>query len=438
MANTIAGAPAITPHGALQGTASYRTVFDYSHQYDLEAYLELYPTYGNGKITSFCDFMGMNKDFESDLVIWAEEGRLHQIVQNVTVTTDSFDCGATEHNLRVGETIWISDGVSANVQGDVYEITSATVFKAHNRSAVGAFSFSGTVSLFAGGNEFAKKTEGFTQGKTWDPTIKQNYPHIMKELYEVAKSDMAQITWLEENKYWYKEDWENTRILFENEREITNVFNRRAVSGSNAAVAGKQGVNGVVPQIYDGGITSNGYIDSLDDIDDWTRRLRKEGKCKVFTQWNDQEQNIENNNFLSGINAYFSSGANYGLFDNDKDLALHLDFHSFERNGYTMHTTRLDVLDDPTLFGEDNFLVTGVASLIVPSSEKSVTENGQTAASPYLVTRYRKNQNIDRTLEVKIFGTPDNPIKKDAMEIEYVSEFTNMVIGANEWGVVNR
>lgn len=439
MANTIATDPgvAISPSGQLASSANYMTAFDYSNQYDPDTFVEMYPQYGNGKLTSFCDFMGMEIPFASDKVIWTEQGRLHRFVEGATVTTDSFDCGSNEHNVRVGDTIWISDGTK-QLQADVYEITSKTVFKAHNRSTTGAFDFTGTVNLFVSSNEFAKKTDNFKEGHEWEPEVKENYPHIIKEFYSKAKSDLAQITWVttpQGKDVWYQYEWERSRILFENKVEMTNVFNRRAVSGSAAANAGKAGMNGVVPQLEDGGNVGNGYIEELTDLDDWTKRLRKQGKTNVFTCWNDQTQNIAYNNLLGGINANYSSGANYGMFDNSPELALHLDFHSVTRNGYSFHFTRLDALDDPTLFGGDKFLDTGVGSLMVPGSETFVVEEGETVARPYLAVRKRKSANIDRSLEVKVLGMPQHPIENDSIEVHFLTEMTNQVIGANEWAV---
>lgn len=446
MANTIATTPGVatTPTPQLAGPSNYLSVYDFSHQYEPDTFVDLYPQYGNGKLTSFCKFMGQEKPFTSDMVIWAEQGRLHQLVENVTIAVDAFDCGATKHNLRVNDIIWISDGTD-QVQADVYEITDDFKFKAHNRSATGAFPFDtavATVNLFSGSNEFAKKTENFKQGRTETPETKENYPHIIKEFYDVAKSDMAHKTWLSApnagQDRWFVYEWERTRIRFENLIEITNVFGTRAVAGSASATAGKKGMNGVVPQVKTGGNVGNGNITDLSDIDDWTKRLRKQGKVNSFTLWNDQQQMIDLTTMLSGVNAPFSGGANYGIFDNSKDLALHLDMSSFTRNGYNFHATRFDVLDDPTLFGGAKFIDTGIGSLMVPAAETFVTENDQTVARPYLCLRNRKSAEIDRTMETKVFGLEQNPIDKDALEVHYLKEMTNQVIGANEWGVNNR
>ncbi|MFJ1491846.1 hypothetical protein [Capnocytophaga canis] len=443
MPNSILPNPGVktTPHPRLATAASYMSVYDFSHQFLPEKFTELFPRYGNGKLTSFCKFMGKEDTFASDKVIWAEQGRLHQFVTNVTVTGDSFNCGVNEHNLRIGETIWISDGTK-QLQADVYEITSKTVFKAHNRSTTGAFGFTGTVNLFVSGNEFAKKTNNFTEGKQENPEIKEAYPHILKAYYDVAGSDMARLDWLSTEEggtdRWFVYEWERERMRFENLIEITAITNERAIAGSAAANAGKQGMDGVIPQLKKGANVGSGYIDSLDDIDDWTKRLRKQGKNNVYTLWNDQEQMIRLSNMLSAVNAPFAGGANYGMFDNKQELSIHLDFGTFVRNGFTFHSTRMEMFDDPTMFGGEKFVDTGVGSLWVPGGETYTTENGETKTRPYMVVRNRKSGDTDRTLITKLFGTPENPISADKMAVEYLKEYTVQVVGANEWAVNNR
>lgn len=437
MANTIASSPgvALSPSGQLAGPANYRSVYDFSHQYEPDTFTELYPQYGNGKITSFCQFMGDEAPVMSDMVIWGEQGRLHNFVVGATVTVDSFDCGATEHNLRVGDTIWASDGTK-QLQGDVYEITDEFIFKAHNRSAAGAFGFSTTVNLFAAGNEFAKGTSAFSQGHQFDPEMKENYLQIVKEVYITNKSDMAHATWLTAEGHddaWFLYEAERSRALLENKKELTNVFGYRAVG--NAAAAGKKGMNGVVPQVEAGGNIGNGNIDTIGDIDDWTKRLRKQGQCNQFAWWADQLQMIDVNTLLANQNSYWDGGTNYGMFNNNKDLAIHLDFKSFTRNDFTFHMSRFDALDDPTLFGGDKFLDTGVGSIMCPSSQKYITEEGNSMAVPYLRLRNRKSSHTDRTLEEKVLGTPQNPIEDDVLKIIWTTEFTNQLVGANEWAV---
>ena len=442
MANTIASSPGVStsPSGALATSANFRTAFDFSDQYLPDTFLEMFPRYGNGKLTSFAKLMGMEKPYESDLVKWTEQGRLNQIITGASVTTDTFDCGSDLHNLRVGDTIHVSNGTN-QYQADVYEIVDANTFKAHNRSATGAFSLAGDVSIFVSGNEFAKKTSNFTESRTWEPEIYENYSHIIKEFYDVPKSDMAQLTWVqtpEGKDNWYVYDWERTRVLFENKIELTNVFGSNAVDSSNAYAAGKRGLKPVEQQVKSGGNVGNGNIDSLADIDEWTKRLRKQGNVRTYMIWADQLQHLDLQTALEQVNAPFAGGANYGLFDNDEEMALHLEFQEFSRAGFTFDLTRFDALDDPTYFGEDNFLSTGIGSIFVPAANKTVMENDQSTETPYLCLRNRKSANIDRTLETKIMGTPENPIREDSMEIHYTKEMTNQVVGVNEWVINNR
>ncbi len=439
MANTISATPGVelSPSGQLAGPANYKSIYDYSHQYDPDTFLDLYPQYGSGKITAFSETMGMTKPFMSDIVIWGEQGRLHNFVEGATVTTDSFDCGATKHNLRVGDIIWASDGTK-QLAGDVYEITDDFIFKAHNRSAVGAFGFSTTVNLFAASNEFVKGAGNFTQTNQYDPEIKENYPQIVKGYYETNKSDMAHATWLSAEGHddaWFLYEAERERQVLENKKELTNVFGPRAVAGSNSATAGKAGMNGVVPQVEAGGNIGNGNIDTIDDINDWTKRLRKQGKCRSFMWWVDQLQYIDADTMLSDQNSYWDGGSNWGMFDNDKDMGLHMGFKDFSKNGFDFYLSRFDALDDPTLFGGEKFLATGVGSIMCPAAQKYITEEGESTASPYLVIRNRVSKHTDRTLEEKVLGTPLNPIREDRLEIHWTTEFTNQLVGANEWAV---
>jgi hypothetical protein len=451
MANTIQPTPGVqtTPHPELATSANFMNYFDYAMVYEPDAMVDIYPRYGNGKLFSFTKFMGRDIPFASDIVMWQEQGRLHQLVEDVTITGDVFDCGSTKHNLRINDIIWISDGTDQE-QADVYEVVDENTFKAHRRTGTGAFPFdttTTTVNLFVGSNEWGKKTENFTQGRTEKPEFKENYPQILKEFYDAAKSDLAQLTWVTPpsggKDKWFVYEWERTRIRFENLKEVTNLFGTRAVAGSNAAIAGKKGMDGAIPQIQAGGNVGNGYITDITDVDDWTKRLRKQGNVNTFTLWNDQQQMIHYNTLLASQNSYWDGGTNYGMFQNSpgddgKGLSLHLDFQAFTRNGYHMFVSRLDVLDEPTMFGGNKFIDTGIGSLMVPGSEKIVTEKGESVARPYMVTRHRKSGEIDRTCETKILGLDANPTRRDALEIHYTSEFTNQIIGSNEWGFNNR
>jgi hypothetical protein len=442
MAMTLASQPGVatSPNGQLQTSYNYISEYDYATVYKPELVMKLHPRYGNGLITGFCKITGSEKDYESDLVKHTEQGRLHQLVSGVTITGSTFTTPVA-HNLRVNDTIIISDGTTQK-QADVTAVNSTTEFEAANRAS-GAFGFdtvTKTVSLFAFSSDFGKGTSGFNAGRTWKPDMYENYTHTMKEYFDVAESDVAHVSWVNtpQGERWYSYDMERTRVLMQNKIEMTHLMNERAEAGSDAANAGKGGMNGIIPTINSRGNVGNGYIETLDQLDQITFRLKKQGAGTVYTVWCDQIQLNYFNKMLSAVNAPFSGGANYGVFNNSKDLALYLDFHSFVRNGITFHLTPWKLFDDPTLFGADDFLGTSLACLFVPAGEKMVQENGGAEAKPYISIRSRVGGGANRKLKTKIFGLFGTETREDKVQVEYIAEQTNQVVGANEWLVVNK
>lgn len=443
MAMTINANPAVSDasSGQIRTSYNYISEYDYATQYEPDKVLGLHPRYANGSITGFCAITGSEKDYNSDVVLHGEQDRLMNILRGVTVVGDVFTTnGAEKSNVRVGDALLITDG-TIEKQGVVTAINSASEFVVANRDT-GAFGFGGAVTVSIFSSEFPKADSGFTQGFQHDPTFYKNYSHIIKEYYDVAESDMAHSTWLKtpqgEDK-WFSYEMERNRIKFQNKMELTHVFSKRAATGSAAATAGYGGLDGIVPTVESRGNVGNGYIESLAELDAMTKRLRRQGNSTSYTGWADQDQRIKLSNTLGAVNQYSDTGANYGVFNNDKNLALHLDFEAFTRNGLSFHMTDWRALNDPTLLGADQFLATSVACLFIPTGQKQVTdETGQKSASPYISIRYRKQGDVNRKMRTKIFGLQGTEIREDKMEIQYISEQTNQVVGANEYLVVKR
>ncbi|TSE11277.1 hypothetical protein [Aquimarina algiphila] len=430
-----------SPSGVLRTSFNYISQYDYATQYEPNKVLGLHPRYGNGLITGFCKIVGAEKAYNSDVVLHGEQSRLMNFLTDVTVAGSTFTTsGGAASNIRVNDAILISDGTT-EAQGVVTAVNSTSEFVVANREA-GAFSFTGNVNISIFSSEWGKGTAGFTQGYTYDPDIYTNYTHIIKEFYDVAESDMAHATWLstpEGQDMWYSYELERNRIKFQNKQELTHIFSKRAESGSAADTAGLGGMNGIVPIVEERGNVGNDYIRTLDEIDAYTKRIRRQGDATSYTGWCDQDQRILMSNILGAVNRYADTGANYGVFNNSKDLAIHLDFESFSRNGISFHLTDWKLLNDPTVMGGANFLQTNVAALFVPAGEREVTnETGSKEAAPYICIRYRQQGDVNRQIRTKIFGLPGTEIREDKMEVQYISEQTNQVVGANEFIVVKR
>lgn len=431
---TLANAVIDQPGGVLATDANFTTVYDYLTQYMPELIPQLHFMFGRGSITQFVGAVAKKDTYASDLVEWAEQGRLHGILKGVTWTGSTFT-SPTNHNLRVGERIKISNGVDPEGQATVASITSATVFVVTNDLTT-AFP-AGTVEIVAFSNSFRQGTNPFDNGKNWNPYFRQNFSQIIKETYTTPNSKLAQKIWLEtpNGPVWVNFEVENTRLSFLNYIEMTHVFHTRAQEGSATVTANttEPGMKGIIQQVEERGNIANERIQTIDDLDEIGLRLLEQGGCSEVTVWSDFEQNRLFNNMMANQNAGYFGGSNYGLFQNSADMALKLDFKSVERAGVTYNFTPWKILNDPSLFGANNFRNTGVACLVVPAGMTMVTENGMAVERPYLSVSDRSYDGYSRGMVIDVFGPKGTKQKKDSTDIEMLTEQTNRVVGANKY-----
>lgn len=431
-ANNLSGIATIDQPGGVNATAAnFIDLYDYAQQYQPELIPKLHLANGKGKITGFLRITGSEDNYQSDSIEHMEENRLHNILKGVTVSTNTFT-SPTNHNLRVGQTIIITDD-DVKKQATVQSITSDTVFVATPDDGV-AFAFTGGLSIMADfSNSWEKGSENFTTARRWNPTPYYNYTHILKEYYDTNASDLVHKIWVETGNgpRWCNFEMARTSDLFDNKVELTQIFHERKASGN------AKGVIGVVPQVETRGNVANEYITTLDHLSSIALRAKQQGTCREFTVWSDHTQMKNFREMMAGLNAGYVNGAHYGAFANSKDMALQLDFSSVLVDGVTFHFTPWALLDDPTLFGNAQFRLTSLACLIVPTGNTYVQENGNTVSRSYLTFRYRSDSAYSRKKEIKIFGPDGTPQVKDAQSVHYLSEFTNQVVGANNYFVVN-
>lgn len=435
---------ALSPTGERATPYNFISPYDYATQYQPDLNPQLYMKYGKGKITGFVRLTGGEEAFASDEVKHAEQGRLHNVYEGVTVANGDEFTTAAAHTLRVNDEVLISDG-TIEKSGIVSSVDSTTQVTIENKDA-GAFGFAnagaGPVTISVISSSFNKGTDNFTEGLTWNPEIITNYPQIIKEFYGVAESDLAHLTWVKTpyGDGWYNYDTQRTLDLYDNKIELTHVFAKRAADTSAAAVAGlPRGMKGIIQQVEERGNIANERITSIDELSDIAYRIKRQGQCRSFTVWADHLQMAAFREMLASVNGHYANGANYGVFQNSMDMALALDFSSVKIDGVTFHFTPWALLDDPTLMGSALFNDTNIACLIVPAGESYVMESGDVAAKPYLSIRYRKKDGVNRYKKIDFFGgSIGTPHKKDTMEMLCTTEQTNQVVGANEWFVVRR
>jgi hypothetical protein len=465
---TLGGSVSLTPAPSqVTLPGSYISSFDFLNQYLPDVAEKEFERYGNRSVSSFLRMVGAEMPCNSDLIKWSEQGRLHIKYEGVTLddaevaTQDVVTINITGHVLRKGQTVMVSDGGSgatASFKGIITAVATNTIdvsiYDADGLPAVSGLSSgdnSGTnLDVFVYGSEFKKGSNGI-EGSLEAPTdIKSNNPIIIKDKYSVSGSDMAQIGWIEvttENGasgyLWYLKSEHETRLRFEDYLETAMVEAVPAETNSGAIATtgdlGNKGSEGLFYAIENGGNTSTGAIQSLDDIDAIVGRLDKQGSIEENVIFVNRGLSFEIDNVLAELNGFDTSGgaanaASFGLFDNDTDMALNLGFSGFRR-GYDFYKSDWKYLNDATMRGG----ITGGAidGVLVPAGSTTVYDQvlGKNAKRPFLHVRYKASQTEDRKMKSWIVGSAGGASNSDldAMEVHFLSERALCTLGANNF-----
>jgi hypothetical protein len=454
--------------------SNYITDFDFLNQYLPDTYEKEFERYGNRSISSFLRMVGAEMPSNSDMIKWAEQGRLHvkyvdcasdgaAADPDATITVSDTLAPATPVStagdgmigIRVGQTVMLSDNTAGSNLSNKAVVTAVsttlqTFDVAYYEAAGQAFAATDTLTVFIYGSEFKKGTEGMELSLESDDFIFDNKPIIIKDKYQVSGSDMAQIGWIEitsedgANGYlWYLKSEHDTRLRFEDYLETAMVEAVPAESTSGAAIHfgnaagdnGQGGSQGVFYVVGDrGNVYGGGNPVSLADFDAVIQRLDKQGSIEENALFVNRQFSFDMDDMLAAQNSYGAGGTSYGLFDNDEDMALNLGFTGFRR-GYDFYKTDWKYLNDASMRGG----LTGGAinGLLVPAGSTTVYDQilGKNAKRPFLHVRYRASETEDRRYKTWITGSAGGARTSslDAMEVNFLSERCVCTLGANNF-----
>jgi hypothetical protein len=435
------------------------------NQYLPDTYEKEFERYGNRTVASFLRMVGAEMPSNSDMIKWAEQGRLHTKYVNcdssAAAAADSATITVSDANvsgiaIRAGQTIYISDnatGLSNKGIVTAVNTTAATFDVAYYEAGGQTFSGTAVLSVWVYGSEFKKGTVGMIGSLEAEDEIFSNSPIIIKDKYAVSGSDMAQIGWVEvttENGatgyLWYLKSEHETRLRFEDYLETAMIEAVPAESGSGAANAslnpiyGNKGSEGIFYVVNSrGNVWGGGNPTTLVDFDSIISRLDKQGSIEENVIFVNRAFSFDIDDMLAAQNSYGAGGTSYGLFDNDKDMALNLGFTGFRR-GYDFYKSDWKYLNDPTMRGG---LPTGasaagtVTGLLVPAGSTTVYDQilGKNAKRPFLHVRYRASETEDRRYKSWITGSAGGAQTSDldAMEVNFLSERAVCTLGANNF-----
>ena len=452
---------------------NYITNFDFMNQYLPDTYEKEFERYGNRTISSFLRMVGAEMPSNSDLIKWAEQGRLHTKYTKCTTTaainaneaeftvTDDPNAGASTASafgansgiaIRVGQTVHVSDNAGAGaVKAIVTDVDyAASTFKVAFYPA-GGLPVAGAgleFTVFIYGSEFKKGTAGMENSLEADDFIFENSPIIIKDKYEVSGSDMAQIGWIEvttENGasgyLWYLKSEHETRLRFDDYLETAMIEAVPAAAGGGVATqttatsVGDKGSEGIFYVVENrGNVWGGGNPTTLAEWDSIISRLDKQGAIEENVVFVNRDFGFDIDDMLSLQSSNAAGGVSYGLFDNEKEMALNLGFTGFRR-GYDFYKSDWKYLNDPSMRGG---LGSGeINGLLVPAGSTSVYDQilGKNAKRPFLHVRYRASETEDRRYKSWITGSAGGAETSslDAMEVHFLSERAVCTLGANNF-----
>ena len=456
--------------------------FTWVQQYLPDTYEKEFERYGNRTVASFLRMVGAEMPSNSDLIKWAEQGRLHTKYVNCTSAgAIGVDAGVwtinnalenfnpalagtpNQASLRVGQTVVVSDKtVGSNLQNKGI-ITVAPTAGNPNQVTIAYYEAGGQAmaagvncDIFIYGSEFNKGTNGMVGSNDADDFIFENKPIIIKDKYQVSGSDMAQIGWIEittENGasgyLWYLKSEHETRLRFEDYLETAMLEAVPAAAGSGAAsylqnggvglgaagVANLNGSDGVFFVVGNrGNVFGGGNPQNLAAFDSIIQRLDKQGAIEENVIFCNRQFSFDMDDMLAAQNSHGAGGTSYGLFDNDKDMALNLGFTGFRR-GYDFYKSDWKYLNDPTMRG--GVTAGAINGLLVPAGSTTVYDQilGKNAKRPFLHVRYRASETEDRRYKTWITGSAGGARTSDldAMEVNFLSERAVCTLGANNF-----
>ena len=447
-AGSIGGSTSLTPApGKSLQNSNYLTNadYDFAQQYLPDLYEQEFERYGNRSIASFLRMVGAEIPSSSDLIKWSEQGRLH--VQASGTITDGDTIAVTGHSFRTNQTVIVSNAdASIQLKCLITDASAADSIEVAPYSlatlvATGGFTASDAVTLFVYGSEFAKGSNGMSGSLEADFEAKENNPIIIKDKYEVSGSEMAHVGWVEvstENGasgyLWYLKSESETRLRFEDYLETSMIEGEPAASGS--AVAGLstdyKGTKGLFYEVENNGNVSSGTITDRDDLEQIAKVLDKEGAIQENVIFANRSTSFDIDKVLAAQNNFGSSGASYGLFDNDEEMALNLGFSGF-RIGYDFYKSDWKYLNDATTRGN----VGGVDGIVVPAGTTTIYDQvlGENAKRPFLHVRYRVSPTEDRKYKSWVVGSAGGAMSsdKDVMEVHFLSERALCTMGVNNF-----
>jgi len=444
--------------------------------------------FGPRTISGFLSKVGAEESMTADQVIWSEQGRLHLSylcdIDNANVITIQSDidgntpgafveAGMTTHGVRVNDTVIVSNA-NGVYKALVTVVSGADITVAtYDGSAIAALTTNQATTMLVYGSEYAKATgynaanvaavesRGANEPKF---TTFQNKPIIMKDYYEVSGSDTGKIGWVEisteagkSGYLWYLKAEADTRARFTDYLEMAMLEAELnmdpSTAGSSASLVdtglyGADSTNSVGTEGLFAAITSRGNVTTgvtgvnaatdLAEFDAILAEFDKQGAIEEYMMFVNRSTSLAMDDMLASMNKMGAGGTSYGVFDNDKDMALNLGFSGFRRGSYDFYKSDFRYLNDKATRGGINAAAgaNAIRGVMIPAGVSTVYDQnmGKNMKRPFLHVRYRASQTDNRKMKTWTTGSVGATTSAlDAMQLHFLSERCLVTQGANNF-----
>ena len=403
---------------------------------------KLVKRYGEQGITGLMELMGSKAPSSNTTFEHYEETFVHHSVSatfssasannaaevTLTLQSDSYNedfIGTDDYSaVRPGDILRDKDG-------DMWYVISSQMPSASTRT-VKVHSIDGANQAKTGTGDAYEfviignaHPEGGIQPDGLSPLIYEysNKCMILKESFEVTGSEATNIVYVKVDNekmgsgyVWYlkgeadtyKRFLDYSEIMMMLGEDITNAtlegVNTTFESGTAQSNAGLRGTQGLLPWIESNGQSMDLGSASITmaDFDAIIKSLDKYRGAKEYAMYSGINLSLDIDDLLAAQGAYAAGGANFGTFQNNKNMALNLGFNSFTRGGYTFHKKTYDLLNHPKLVGATNFNYNGYG-VCIPMDTQKDARSGESI--PSLRIRYKAANGYSRDMEHWLTGS---------------------------------
>ena len=453
---TVSYTGTLTPTAAQVATqenyvSSLTTTSGELHKRDVSE--KLIKRYGDQGITGLLELMGSKAPvsqttFEhyeeafrhNDMTVTVNggEGESADSEAAIVVTINDVESTGSFSNhtpVRVGDIVLFADGDQGYVTDATYN--SCDIYPLKDQAGAGT----GWVNDKTAGVSYEMTIignaypEGSGQPESLIPLLHEyeNNVMIMKESFEVSGTEATNVVYVKVDNekmgsgyLWYLKGEADTYKRFMDYCELQMILGKKidnstltdtslTIDGTSTSLSTLRGTEGLFDFVENKGQSMDlgSAAITMADFDNIIKSLDKYRGAKEMAMYAGINLSLDIDDLLAAQGAYAAGGANFGTFQNNKNMALNLGFNSFTRGGYTFHKKTYDLLNHPKLTAHTGSNYPGWG-ICIPMDMQKDAKSGEKI--PSLRMRYKAANGYSREMEHWLTGSAVLQNKTETMD----------------------